>query len=129
MDEKPPRADHSDNLYSDASRKTSAPHVQSADESFETGGACIVIRYCRQCRWLLRAAWYAQELLTTFDNELTSVTLKPATNGTFQIDLDGQPIWDRKLQGGFPELKTLKQIIRDQVAPQRDLGHSDSTSS
>jgi uncharacterized protein YcaQ len=30
----------------------------------------VQIHYCTQCRWLLRAAWYAQELLTTFETEL-----------------------------------------------------------
>ena len=26
----------------------------------------------------------------------------------------------------FPDIKELKQIVRDQVAPERDLGHSDA---
>ncbi|MGL5495811.1 MAG: Rdx family protein, partial [Aeromonas sobria] len=26
----------------------------------------IEIRYCTLCRWMLRAAWLAQELLSTF---------------------------------------------------------------
>ena len=39
----------------------------------------VEIAYCTQCKWLLRAAWLAQELLTTFEQELTGVNLKPAT--------------------------------------------------
>ena len=35
-------------------------------------------------------------------------------------------LWDRKTEGGFPESKQLKQLVRDQIAPQKDLGHSDS---
>ena len=54
------------------------------------------------------------------------MTLRPsATSGRFAVRLDGQMVWDRKAEGGFPEMKLLKQRIRDRIAPQRDLGHSD----
>ncbi|MDQ2641599.1 MAG: SelT/SelW/SelH family protein, partial [Pseudomonadota bacterium] len=43
----------------------------------------IEIRYCAQCRWLLRASWMAQELLSTFDGDIESLTLKPGTGGVF----------------------------------------------
>ena len=52
----------------------------------------VEITYCTQCRWLLRAAWLAQELLTTFEQELTSVALKPGTGGVFDIHLNGELI-------------------------------------
>ena len=67
----------------------------------------------------------AQELLTTFENELTQVALAPADGGTFTIQLDEEVIWDRKRDGGFPEIKQLKQLVRDHVACDRDLGHID----
>lgn len=87
----------------------------------------IEIEYCTGCRWLLRAAWIAQELLTTFQKELGAVTLKPSdTSGAFFVRIEQEMIWDRKQQGGFPEMKELKQLIRDHIAPERDLGHSDS---
>lgn len=86
----------------------------------------IEIEYCPGCRWLLRAAWVAQELLTTFENELGAVTLKPSeTGGRFLVTLDGAEVWDRKTEGRFPEMKELKQRIRDRIAPERDLGHSE----
>jgi selenoprotein W-related protein len=85
------------------------------------------IEYCRQCRWLLRAAWVAQELLTTFDQELGEVALVPGTGGVFVVRLDGEVVWDRA-ERGFPELRQLKQLVRDRVAPERDLGHSDRPS-
>ena len=87
--------------------------------------ARISILYCTQCRWLLRAAWVAQELLTTFEDELTEVALKPATGGVFEVWLDERLIWSRKQMGRFPELRELKQLIRDEIAPERLLGHSD----
>jgi len=87
----------------------------------------IEIEYCPGCRWLLRAAWTAQELLTTFEKELGSVALKPsAIAGRFRLSIDRHEIWDRKREGRFPELKELKQIVRDRIAPDHDLGHSDT---
>lgn len=86
----------------------------------------LEITYCTQCRWLLRAAWMAQELLTTFETELGEVALVPGTGGLFLIRLDGELLWDRKQRGGFPELPVLKQLVRDRVAPGRSLGHSEA---
>jgi selenoprotein W-related protein len=85
----------------------------------------VDIEYCTQCRWLLRAAWTAQELLLTFEDELGGVMLVPGTGGVFEVRLDGETLWSRKAEGRFPELKELKQRLRDRIAPGRDLGHSD----
>ncbi|MFZ5674541.1 MAG: SelT/SelW/SelH family protein [Pseudomonadota bacterium] len=85
----------------------------------------IAITYCTQCQWLLRAAWMAQELLSTFTTELGEVALIPGTGGIFQITCGDELVWDRKRDGGFPDVKTLKQLVRDRVAPERDLGHTD----
>ncbi len=85
----------------------------------------IVITYCTQCQWLLRAAWMAQELLSTFTEDLAEVALTPSTGGIFSITCDGETIWDRKRDGGFPDIKTLKQLVRDRLDPGRDLGHID----
>jgi selenoprotein W-related protein len=85
----------------------------------------IELEYCTQCRWLLRAAWLAQELLTTFEDELGGVTLVPGTGGIFEARLADDILWSRKLEGRFPEAKELKQRVRDRIAPERDLGHSD----
>jgi selenoprotein W-related protein len=86
----------------------------------------LEIEYCTQCRWLLRAAWIAQELLTTFQAELGEVALLPGTGGVLEVRLDGAVIWSRKNDGRFPEIKELKQRVRDIVAPGRSLGHSDA---
>jgi selenoprotein W-related protein len=85
----------------------------------------VEIEYCTQCRWLLRAAWLAQELLTTFDTDLNTVSLMPGTGGEFEVRLNGAIIFSRKAAGRFPESKELKQLIRDVIAPERDLGHSE----
>ncbi len=86
------------------------------------------ITYCTQCRWLLRAAWMAQELMTTFDEELASVSLTKGVGGIFEVRVDDTLVWSRKERGRFPEISELKQLVRDVVSPDRDLGHVDRTS-
>ena len=85
----------------------------------------LAITYCTQCNWLLRAAWMAQEVLQTFSLELGEVSLIPGTGGIFEISLDGELIWERKRDGGFPDVKQLKQMVRDRIDPDRNLGHID----
>ena len=85
----------------------------------------VQIEYCTQCRWLLRAAWMAQELLTTFEQELGEVALIPGTGGVFEVRVQEKTVWSREQQGRFPEAKELKQLVRDVIAPEKDLGHSD----
>ncbi|EHA26397.1 hypothetical protein ASPNIDRAFT_127851, partial [Aspergillus niger ATCC 1015] len=102
----------------------------------------ITIKYCTQCKWLLRAAYFAQELLSTFSTQLGEVALVPATGGVFtvtmyhssststsstgeDVDITGTILWDRKTNGGFPEVKVLKSLVRNVVDPSRDLGHTD----
>lgn len=86
----------------------------------------IVIEYCPKCNWLLRAAYMAQELLTTFTDDVYGVTLRPSeTSGKYNIRINENVIFDRKQQGRFPEIKELKQLVRDVVAPEKGLGHSD----
>lgn len=84
----------------------------------------VEIEYCTQCGWTARAAWLAQELLTTFTGELREVALVPGTGGVLIVRVDGDVVWDRR-EHGFPEPTALKQAIRDRVAPDRDLGHTD----
>ncbi|RWA14244.1 hypothetical protein EKO27_g887 [Xylaria grammica] len=104
----------------------------------------VTIRFCTQCKWMLRAAYFAQELLSTFSTSLGEVALQPATGGTFIVEIysadsDAQVapttetflsatrrvLWDRKLDGGFPETKELKRRVRDVIEPGRNLGHVD----
>jgi selenoprotein W-related protein len=86
----------------------------------------VIIEYCPKCGWMLRAAYMAQELLTTFTDELQSVNLQPsAIAGTYKISIGEDVIFDRKREGRFPEIKELKQLVRDKVAPEKSLGHSD----
>ena len=85
----------------------------------------VEITYCRQCGWLMRAAWMAQELLTTFSTELGETALVPGTGGIFEVRVDDEVIWSREEMGRFPDIKELKQLVRDRIAPERDLGHTD----
>ncbi|PGH06881.1 hypothetical protein GX51_02126 [Blastomyces parvus] len=95
----------------------------------------VTIKYCTQCKWLLRAAYFAQELLSTFSTTLGEVSLVPATGGVFTVSILHESnvdfttaetvLWDRKAEGGFPETKQLKSLVRNIVDPARDLGHVD----
>ena len=86
----------------------------------------IEIEYCTKCRWLARASWIAQELLSTFSNEIGGVTLIPSEiAGIFEIRSDRKIIWERSKKGGMPEIKKLKQMVRDIVSPEKKLGHID----
>lgn len=86
----------------------------------------IEIEYCPRCGWMLRATYMAQELLTTFSEEVHGVLLIPSeVAGRYTIRADRQEIFDRKREGRFPEIKELKQLVRDRISPHKDLGHSE----
>jgi selenoprotein W-related protein len=120
-------------------RKSTTLPLASLRDGGDDGPLFVVeIEYCTGCRWMLRAAWMAQELLTTFQQDavsrLRSVVLTPNSRqgGVFQVYLhatDGsverELLWSRKLAGRFPESKELKQIVRDYINPDKGLGHSD----
>lgn len=90
-----------------------------------TSPSTVTIRYCLDCRWLLRAQWYQGELLQTFGDALGGVTLMPGHGGIFRIEVGAETIWNRKTDGGFPEIGELKRRVRDLVAPEMSLGHTD----
>ncbi len=98
---------------------------QAGAMSSESGLPSVSITYCTQCRWLLRATWLAGELLTTFTTALGEVALRPGVGGVFRVAVGEEVIWDRRTDGGFPELGELKRLVRDRVDPGRDLGHTD----
>ncbi|OLN93962.1 hypothetical protein CCHL11_03461 [Colletotrichum chlorophyti] len=95
----------------------------------------VAIQFCTQCKWMLRAAYFAQELLSTFSTSIGEVALQPSTGGIFTVTLtylapgasatSTTILWDRKTEGGFPETKELKRRLRDVIQPDRDLGHVD----
>ncbi|KAG7386386.1 hypothetical protein PHYPSEUDO_000315 [Phytophthora pseudosyringae] len=123
-------------------QKDQAKAQAAASATDEDEAYVVEIEYCTGCRWMLRAAWMAQELLTTFQQDdnsrLRSVTLTPNSKqgGVFNVylreigpsaDADAEPevLWSRKIARRFPESKELKQLVRDIVCPDRGLGHSD----
>lgn len=85
----------------------------------------VSIRFCTKCKWNLRSAWYLQELLQTFGDQLGEVSLIPGDVGEFKVLgyvlAEGEHhtseivIWDRKTDGGFPDSKFLKQRVKKLV--------------
>jgi selenoprotein W-related protein len=86
----------------------------------------VTIEYCPRCGWMLRAAYMAQEILSSFTEDIQGVLLKPSEiNGRYTVYVNEKTIFDRKDAARFPEIKELKQLVRDEVNPGKDLGHSD----
>ena len=85
----------------------------------------VAITYCTRCNWLLRSAWMAHELRSTVGEDLGEVALIPSSGGAFRIEVGGDTVWERVRDGGFPDVKALKQRVRDRLDPGRDLGHID----
>jgi selenoprotein W-related protein len=73
----------------------------------------------------MRSSWIAQELLTTFDEELSEVALIPGTGGIFEIKINDKLLWSLKNEGRFPDIKELKKLLRDKIAPGKSLGHTE----
>ncbi|KAI1134182.1 Rdx family-domain-containing protein [Hypoxylon sp. FL0543] len=129
----------------------SSPSGPASPESSPFPLPRVTIRFCTQCKWMLRAAYFAQELLSTFSTSLGEVALQPSTGGTFVVEIffhqpdlpsatpasasqassnpaiqiQRRVLWDRKVDGGFPETKELKRRCRDVIEPGRNLGHVD----
>jgi selenoprotein W-related protein len=84
----------------------------------------LEIEYCRQCKFLLRAAWLAQELLSTFEDEVGEVALLPGSGGVFEVRLDGSVLFSNRDAKRLPEAKEIKELVRDRLAPGRTIGHA-----
>ena len=83
----------------------------------------VEIHYCRQCRFMLRAAYLAQELLATFENELGEVALVPGSGGIFEVRVDGETLASNRESKRMPEAGEVKRLLRDRIAPGKTIGH------
>ena len=82
----------------------------------------VAITYCVGCRWLLRAAYHGQELMSSFDEKINSLTLIPSRppnkGGAYQVVVTQSPelssvLWDRFSEGRFPDTDELKERLSD----------------
>ena len=83
----------------------------------------VEITYCTKCKFLLRAAWLAQELLTTFESDIAEVALRPGSGGIFEVRLDGEIIASNADGREIPDAAQVKRLLRDRIAPDRKIGH------
>lgn len=87
----------------------------------------ITVEYCTKCKFMMRSAWIAQELLQTFEGDIDEAILKPSEiPGIWRIYANDLQIWDRKTERGLPEMKDLKRRVRDIIAPEKNLGHAET---
>ena len=76
---------------------------------------------------MMRASWIGQELIQTFEGQLPQITLSPSSEaGIFKIYCDTHLIWDRKIDQNALDIKVIKQRVRDQIAPDKELGHTEN---
>ncbi|HEV8575163.1 MAG TPA: SelT/SelW/SelH family protein [Dehalococcoidia bacterium] len=83
----------------------------------------VEITYCTKCKFLLRAAWLAQEILTTFESDVEEVALRPGSGGIFEVRLNGEMIASNADGGPMPDVAAVKRLLRDSFAPGRRIGH------
>jgi selenoprotein W-related protein len=88
-------------------------------------GPRVEITYCVKCRFLLRAAWMAQELLSTFEGQLGEVALVPGSGGVYEVRLDGEVVASNRESKKMPEPPEVKRLLRDRIAPERAIGHEE----
>lgn len=88
-------------------------------------GPRVEITYCTKCKFLLRASWMAQELLTTFGAELGEVAIVPGSGGIFEVALDGEVIASNLDGREMPDPAEVKRAVRDRVSPGKRIGHEE----
>ncbi len=84
----------------------------------------VELMYCTKCRFLLRASWMAQELLTTFGDALGEVAIVPGSGGIFEVTLDGEVIATNRETKQMPDPADVKRTVRDLIDPDRKIGHN-----
>ncbi len=65
----------------------------------------------------------AQELLTSFEHDLSEVALVPASGGIFEVTLDGETLATNRETKSIPDAGEVKRLLRDRIAPERRIGH------
>ncbi len=86
----------------------------------------LEIHYCVKCKFLFRATWLAQELLSTFETTIGEIALVPRDDGAYEIRLDGEVLFAYKDEHRFPDAKEIRELVRDRIAPDRIVGHTRS---
>jgi len=71
----------------------------------------IEIAYCARCNFLPRATWVAQELLHTYGDFVSGLTLVPDHGGIFTVAVNGGVVFSNKDAGRFPEPRELREAI------------------
>jgi len=83
----------------------------------------VRIIYCAPCGFLPRASDLANNLLQSLGIELNknlAVTLEPSDGGVFDVYVDSELVFSRKLQGGrFPAPSEIVEAVRKSVKKQQ----------
>lgn len=76
----------------------------------------VRIAYCADCGYDGQAIDLARALLSEFGHDLSSVSIFPWDDGTFDVSVDGTLVHSMAKDGGFADPGRVKEAIRAQVA-------------
>jgi selenoprotein W-related protein len=73
----------------------------------------IKITYCYDCGYTDQALDLVKRLLADFEDDLAEggLTLVPASDGIFDVEVDGKMVHSKHKSGWFPEYDKLKASI------------------
>jgi selenoprotein W-related protein len=71
----------------------------------------IKITYCYDCGYTDQALDLVRKLLADFEDDLEGLTLVPASDGIFDVEVDGKMVHSKHKSGWFPEYDKLKASI------------------
>jgi selenoprotein W-related protein len=76
----------------------------------------VRIAYCADCGYDGQALDLARGLLMEFGHDLSSITIIPWDDGTFDVSVDGELVHSMVKDGGFPDPSAVKDRIRARLA-------------
>ena len=75
----------------------------------------VEIEFCRQCRYHMRAAWWAAELFNQYAGKIARIELVDGETSAFEIRLNGELVHSKLKTGRFPDLEELKQALGPRI--------------
>lgn len=71
----------------------------------------LELEFCMVCKFHGRAFWLARELMDQRPDLADEWVLVPSSGGAFTVRYDGQPVWDYRAAGRFPEPKEVREAV------------------
>lgn len=75
----------------------------------------ISIEYCTSWGYIDRAVALAKALLNEHKNEIKELTLIPSAGGVFEVNLNSELIFSKKLLNRYPEEEEIEKLFRENL--------------